>query len=97
LSIQKEDDRNLCTTSIKVFFEASEALLEAINPDNIIVPEWLSINCKSSPGVLECSISIDCSLPSRILSLRNTLDDLLRAIKVGIEVIESSRYLKKER
>ncbi len=82
----------LCRVAIKVEHAASKSLLDAINPDNMLAPEWLSINCKSLPNMLECIIEIDCSNPSRILSLRNTLDDLLRAIKVGINVIESSKH-----
>jgi hypothetical protein len=34
-------------------------------------------------------------MPSRVLSLRSTLDDLLRSINVGINVIEGSKKVKK--
>lgn len=54
-----------------------------------------SVTARSVADVVECVIEVDCSLPSRVLSLRNTLDDLLRAISVGISVIEGSKKVKK--
>jgi hypothetical protein len=83
-----------CKATVRVAHEASKSLLEAVNPDNIHTPQWLSINCRSLPDMLECVVEVDCSNPTRILSLRNTLDELLRAIKTGINAIESSRHLK---
>lgn len=80
-----------CLATIRVHHSASRDILKAIQPDNVIVPEWLSIDCRDLDGVLECTVRVDCRIPSRILSLRNTLDDLLRAIRVAIDVIEGSR------
>ena len=82
-----------CKATVRVTHEASRSLLEAINPDNINTPQWLTINCRSFQDVLECVVEVDCSSPTRILSLRNTLDELLRAIKSGINAIESSKHL----
>jgi len=90
-----EGEVERCVAFVRVGYEAPGALLEAVQPDNIMVPPWLSVNCRSVADVVECVIEVDCSLPSRVLSLRNTLDDLLRAISVGISVIEGSKKVKK--
>lgn len=79
-----------CIAIIRVSHEASRALLEAIEPDNIQAPSWLSIDCKAVGSTLECRVEVDCGNPQRVLSLRNTLDDLLKAIKAAMEAIEGS-------
>jgi hypothetical protein len=84
-----------CVALVRVGYEAPRALLEAVHPDNIMVPQWLSISCRSAADAIECVVDVDCSMPSRVLSLRSTLDDLLRSINVGINVIEGSKKVKK--
>ena len=84
-----------CIAVVRVRHRASQDILRAIEADNVVAPPWLSIDCRDLGELLECIVEVDCSTPSRILSLRNTLDELLRAIRVAVETIEGLESVKK--
>ncbi|MEM0366560.1 MAG: KEOPS complex subunit Pcc1 [Acidilobaceae archaeon] len=66
---------------------------EALKPDNTKLPPWLSIECKSIEDTLECTIRLDCSMPKRILSLRNTIEDLLISLRAVLESIREAESI----
>ncbi|MCX8195515.1 MAG: KEOPS complex subunit Pcc1 [Acidilobaceae archaeon] len=77
-----------CVAILRVESDKARALLEAVGPDNRAAPPWLSVSCSELPGALECVISMGCEEPSRLLSLRNTLEDLLLSLRAALEALE---------
>ena len=79
-----------CSATIKLRTPKAKVLEAAITPDNSPAPPGLEISCKAvSEHTLECRVSISCNKPRDILTLRNTLDDLLSALKVAIETLKA--------
>lgn len=63
----------------------------ALEPDNRAAPPWLSVSCSEVEGYIECLVFVDgCGEPRRILSLRNTIDDLLRSYKAAFDAVRRS-------
>ena len=80
-----------CIARVKLLVgeREAEALAKALAPDNLDAPPWMSVGCLATQGgYLECQVVIrGCGDPRRILSLRNTIDDILRAVKASLEAI----------
>ncbi|MFP3143574.1 MAG: KEOPS complex subunit Pcc1 [Caldisphaera sp.] len=78
-----------CTATLILPSKDAYILAKSLNPDNIKdVPNYLSIDCKGDDKKLICVIKVlDCNDPKRIMSLKNTIDDLLINIKSIIDSI----------
>ncbi len=75
-----------CRAVIEV--EAPRSVAEAVEVDNASAPTWLSVKCAWESGVVRCvAVVKDCGDPRRVLSLRNTLDDLLIALKAASDAV----------
>lgn len=62
-------------------------MVEALEPDNRAAPRWLKIECRALEGAIECTIEMDCEHAERVLSLRNTLDDLMISLRASLEAV----------
>ena len=80
-----------CIAVVEMDIPHPDAVAEAIEPDNRGAPSHVSIECRVKGGAVICIIRVeDCKgNPSRILTLRNTIDDLTSAVKVALDSIES--------
>ncbi|MDM7274834.1 MAG: KEOPS complex subunit Pcc1 [Thermoprotei archaeon] len=76
-----------CTAKLKIKALKAKTLEEALEPDNIITPPGLKVGCKSRDDTLECTVEVECGNPTRILTLRNTIEDLLTTIKAVVETL----------
>ncbi|WP_292319518.1 KEOPS complex subunit Pcc1 [Caldisphaera sp.] len=78
-----------CTATLILSSKDADVLAKSLKPDNIKnIPNYLSIDCKSDNGKLICTIKIlDCTDPKKIMSLKNTIDDLLINIKSVVDSI----------
>ena len=69
----------------------AQALASALEPDNKRVPQWLRVECRAVETVVECLVHVEgCGDPRRILSLRNTVDDIILNIRAAIEAARAS-------
>ncbi|MCE4618154.1 MAG: hypothetical protein F7C82_01505 [Desulfurococcales archaeon] len=79
----------ICIARIQVPTPFSSHVARALQPDNQRTPPYLSVSCKEVQGNLECKVTVEgCSDPKRILTLRNTVDDLLIAIRAALDSLE---------
>ncbi len=77
-----------CTAEVEIETSHVSELLASLEPDNENVPKHLNVSCRpSSRGVL-CSISVDCSYPERMLTLRNTLDEIIVLSKTVLDMLD---------
>ncbi len=85
-----------CIAIIEMDVQYPDAVLNAIEPDNRDSPPHVKVNCRVAGGLLICTIMVwGCSSnPSRILTLRNTIDDLTSAVKTALESIEHASRSK---
>ncbi|AFZ70216.1 hypothetical protein Calag_0449 [Caldisphaera lagunensis DSM 15908] len=76
-----------CTAELVIPNKDANAIAKSLTPDNIKdLPSYLDISCKNENDKLICTIRIkDCKDPKRIMSLKNTLDDLLINIRSIID------------
>ena len=81
------DEEAKCTAKLKIKALKARALEEALEPDNIVTPPGVKIECKGENDFLECIAEVECGNPMRILTLRNTLEDLLTAVKAIRETL----------
>ncbi|MEB3844755.1 MAG: hypothetical protein LRS48_03635 [Desulfurococcales archaeon] len=76
-----------CTAIVEIETSHVSELLASLEPDNEKTPKHLSATCRpSSSGVL-CSIRVDCSSPERVLTLRNTLDEIIVLSKTVLDML----------
>jgi hypothetical protein len=81
--------RKECLAFIKIDVKHSTHLARALEPDNRQSPPHITVACKPLEGSLECRIRVKgCDDPKRILTLRNTVDDILIAIRSGMDALE---------
>ncbi len=87
-----DEDSIECTAELVIFNKDAIAIVKSLTPDNIKdLPNYLDINCRNENDKLICVIKIkDCKDSKRILSLKNTLDDLLINIRSIIDSINIS-------
>ncbi|MCE4604668.1 MAG: hypothetical protein F7B20_06865 [Aeropyrum sp.] len=74
----------------EIVLPGSREIAASLEPDNLETPSWLRVTCSpSGETAIRCIIEIDdCRDSKRILSMRNTIDDLLRSYKAAVEVLE---------
>ncbi|MCE4625734.1 MAG: hypothetical protein F7C35_07740 [Desulfurococcales archaeon] len=64
-------------------------LYEAVEPDNRGAPPHIKVSCTPKDNALECTVRVEgCEDPKRILTLRNTVDDLLLALRSALETLD---------
>ncbi len=66
----------------------AEALIKALEPDNTNAPSIIGINSIVEEGMLKIMVEF-IGEPEEILTLRNTIDDLLEHLNVALKVVES--------
>ncbi|MEB3789775.1 MAG: hypothetical protein GSR72_07800 [Desulfurococcales archaeon] len=78
-----------CKAKIEITTRYPRNVLESIEPDNLVSPRHVSIECRETSRGIECKIIVrGCEDPKRVLTLRNTIDDLLMALKASLSVID---------
>ncbi|BAN90201.1 KEOPS complex subunit Pcc1 [Aeropyrum camini] len=81
--------RHKCTAEITI--PGGPEIAGSLEPDNIQTPPWLKVSCTSPGEVVVCRVEVEgCDSPRRILSLRNTLDDLLRSYRAAADSLEAA-------
>ncbi|MGC8566554.1 MAG: KEOPS complex subunit Pcc1 [Caldisphaera sp.] len=78
-----------CVATLRIESEDSNNIVKSLIPDNIKdLPPFIKIKCDDINNVILCNIEItDCNDPKRILSLKNTIDDILINIRAIIDSI----------
>jgi len=66
----------------------ARTLIKALEPDNVNVPSSITINNIAEEGMFKIIVEF-IGNPEEILTLRNTIDDLLEHLNVALKVIES--------
>ncbi len=68
-----------CEARLELYVNRPENISKALNADNTNLPPNLSIKCwPIDENRLECDVTItSCKDPSKLLTLRNTLEDIL--------------------
>jgi len=86
--------RGTCTALLKVPVgdeRLARAVESALEPDNENVPAWLRVECRASGCLVECWVKVEgCEDPRRIMSLRNTLDDLILNLRASLAAVEAA-------
>ncbi|MEM0340216.1 MAG: KEOPS complex subunit Pcc1 [Acidilobaceae archaeon] len=77
-----------CEAHLEVESAYALALEKALEPDNVSAPSWLKVKCEAREAKLICSVEIEDCEPQRMLSLRNTLDDMLMSLKSATEALK---------
>lgn len=76
--------------------ELAQTVLSAIKPDNLTAPAWLKIKENVEEGSLVLYIETSKSTPTRVGSLRNTVDEILSYTYALLKTIEvSTKVLKR--
>ncbi len=79
----------MCRAVIKVIIDAALDLARAVEPDNKSAPPGIMVRC-SGASVLECVIEVDCTTTRGLLTLRNTVDDLIQALQAAESALSAS-------
>ncbi len=66
----------------------AEAIRKALEPDNTSIPESISIKIVEEEDKIRIIVEYMGS-PRNILTLRNTVDDLLEHLNIAVKAIES--------
>ena len=67
------------------------SIAEALEVDNKVTPHWLKVVCTWEDGMIRCrAIVSGCSDPRRVLSLRNTLIDILLCYRAAIDALRAA-------
>ena len=67
------------------------SVAEALEVDNKTAPPWLRVSCTWEEGFVKCSATISgCGDPRRILSLRNTLVDILLCYRAAMDSLRAA-------
>ncbi len=80
----------ICNANILLDIKFAEQSYKSIEPDNKEVPEYLNVECKLyDRDKIVCVITVtECENPKRILTLRNTIDEIILAIKTVHETLK---------
>ncbi|MCE4600687.1 MAG: hypothetical protein F7C38_03900 [Desulfurococcales archaeon] len=63
-------------------------LASALQPDNLAAPPHVAVSCTAEGIYLVCRVTVwGCEDPKRILTLRNTIDDLFYSLKAALEAV----------
>jgi hypothetical protein len=67
-----------CRARLEIDTSYPAEIVEALQPDNIRAPPYMRVSCAKHGGKVECNIEVyGCEDPKRILTLRNTIDEIL--------------------
>ncbi len=78
-----------CKAKIEIETHYPKNVLESIEPDNLVLPQHISIKCREKGRGIECEIIVrGCEDPKRVLTLRNTIDDILMTLRASLSVID---------
>jgi len=84
-----------CTAALRIPLgdpSIARSLAEALEADNRTAPSWLEVTCRADGSSLECMVEVHgCGDPRRLMSLRNTLDDLILNMRAALEAARASR------
>ena len=81
---------SVCRASIRVETANPEHLARALEPDNIQAPSHVRVSCRALEGAVECVVEVDgCEDPKRVLTLRNTVDEIITMARTVEEVLSS--------
>lgn len=84
-------DLEACRADIIIETVYARAVRDSIQPDNASPHDWLKVECKASDDRLHCVVTVEgCRDPRRLLTLRNTVDDLLEAVKTALSALDAS-------
>lgn len=76
----------VCTGRIRLETRDCLHIARALQPDNESTPPHIRVECRGVGEALECEVRVEgCGDPRRILTLRNTVDDLLASVKAAAE------------
>ncbi len=66
--------------------------MRALEPDNIEAPPHIRVHCWPSEALVKCRIEVaGCEDPRRIMTLRNTVDEIMVLVKAVEEAIGNPR------
>ena len=78
-----------CIARIVIETAHARILYEAVEPDNRDAPSHIKVSCTPEDNSLECEVMVEgCEDPKRVLTLRNTVDDLLLALRSALEALD---------
>ncbi|MEB3847229.1 MAG: hypothetical protein GSR74_04560 [Desulfurococcales archaeon] len=81
--------RGECIARIVVETAHARILYDAVEPDNRDAPPHIKVSCTPKDNALECTVRVTgCGNPKRVLTLRNTVDDLLLALRSALEALD---------
>ncbi|MCE4612756.1 MAG: hypothetical protein F7C07_02855 [Desulfurococcales archaeon] len=83
-----------CRAVLEIEVDSADHILAAVDPDNLTAPSHVKVSCViAAPKKLRCTVTVQgCSeAPERVLTLRNTLDDLLMHLGVAAKTLGSIR------
>jgi len=70
---------------------AAGSLARALEPDNRQAPSHVRVSCAPLADTVVCEVHVKgCGDPKRILTLRNTVDDLVQAARAALEALEAA-------
>lgn len=82
-------ERSRCVAEVELRLEDPVALARALEPDNRAAPPGVRVECRGST-VLYCIVEAECRSPRGILTLRNTVDDLLQSLQAAVSALKAS-------
>ncbi len=78
-----------CVALIELKIKQALSIADALAPDNETAPSHVNVGCEGFKSYLKCFIKVaECNNPRRVLTFRNTLNDLLISLKSAIEVLK---------
>ena len=80
---------NSCLSELRL--QGSASVAEALEVDNRTTPPWLKVSCTWGGGMIRCSVVVSgCNDPRRVLSLRNTLVDILLCYRAAMDALRAA-------
>ena len=74
----------------ELVLQGPHSVAEALEVDNKTSPSWLRVSCTWEGGVIKCRASVHCDEPRRVLSLRNTLVDILLCYRAAMDALRAA-------
>ncbi|MGC9071658.1 MAG: hypothetical protein ACP5HK_03045 [Acidilobus sp.] len=88
-------EENTCSISIEINVgdpRTAESLTSSLNVDNVLAPTGISVKCESQGPFIRCDINANgCENPRRLLTMRNTVDDLILGLRAALYTIMAVR------
>lgn len=79
-----------CVARLRIESPDALHIVRAVQPDNRETPPHIRVSCQPLGGSVECIVVVEgCRDPKRIMTLRNTVDDLLLAVRAAVESLDS--------